>query len=125
MADPLISATRSQPVYAGLDPMFALLMCPGSVRTKDLSGNLTLNATYPSICKLDPGGSSRDITLDAVASASGAHRILINAADAAENLVAKNEGGTTIGTVNQNEAGWFYCDGTAWNVVAIVTIALS
>ena len=90
-----------------------------------LSGNLTVGLTHPNLMKLDPGGSSRDVTLPAVAGAVGRLYEIVNAADASENLVCKNVGGDTIGTVNQNEEGLFYCDGSSWALVCIRTIALS
>ena len=52
-------------------------------------------------------------------------RLIVNIADAAENLVVKNAGGSTIGTINQNEEGTFYCDGSAWYLCKIATIALT
>ncbi len=80
---------------------------------------------YAQILKLDPGGAHRDVTLEAEADYPGLLRLFVNAADAAENLVVKNDGGSTIATINQNEAGLFACDGSAWTLVAIWTIALS
>lgn len=98
-----------------------------------LAGNITLDATYPYILKADPGGAARDITLDTEANlpSKGITRRIVNAADAAENLVAKNAAGDTIATINQNEEAELYNagpqDGTdsAWVLVRIVTIALS
>lgn len=90
-----------------------------------LTGALTLDDTYPNLVKLDPGGAHRDITLPAVATHEGVLLQVVNAADNAENLVLKNAGGDTIATVNQNEEGIVYCDGSAWALVRIATIALS
>ncbi len=90
-----------------------------------LSGNVTLGDTYPNICKFDTGGAHRDVTLDALATSEGLYRRIVNGAGAAENLVVKNPAGSTIGTINQNEQGEFYCDGAAWYLIAITTIALS
>ena len=100
-----------------------------------LTGNVSLDSTYPAICKLDPGGSNRDVTLDAETDASGPFasqnkvdglvRLIVNAADGAENLVVKNDGASTIGTLNQNEAGLFICNGGTWTLICIFTIALS
>jgi hypothetical protein len=98
-----------------------------------LTGTTALDATYPAICKLDPGGAARDVTLDAEESipSVGLYRRIVNAADAAENLVVKDDAGSTIGTINQNEQGEFYNagvqDGTAsaWVLIAISAIALS
>lgn len=89
------------------------------------SGNITLDSTYSSKCRIDPGGSNRDVTLEAVGVSSGMERLIVNIADAAENLVVKNAGGSTIGTINQNEEGTFYCDGSAWYLCKIATIALT
>jgi len=90
-----------------------------------LSGNITVDLTYPNVCKLDPGGSSRDVTLPAVGTATGRIYRFINAADASENLVIKNAGGSTIATANQNEQAEVYCDGSTWSLIAVTTIALS
>lgn len=104
---------------------FAKFALKDSLYVATLTGNLTLDDTYPGLLKLDPGGSSRDITLPAVATNEGVWLWFVNAADAAENLVVKNVGGDTIGTVNQNEEGIFYCTGAAWVLFRVATIALS
>lgn len=106
-------------------PQFALITIPNGVYAGTLDAALTLDATYPNVCKLDPGGAHRDVTLDAIAANTGLSRWIISGADAAENLVVKNPAGSTIGTVNQNEAGLFYCNGSTWALVYIQTIALS
>lgn len=111
--------------YGVGDTLAANQRVPGGVYIATLTGNIALDATYPLTLKLDPGGSARDVTLDAVASAEGLVRTIVNGADAAENLVCKNVGGSTIGTVNQNELGVFYCDGSTWALLYIQTIALS
>lgn len=111
--------------YGVGDTLAANQRNPGGVYLATLTGNIALDATYPRTLKLDPGGSARDVTLDAVASAEGLVRVIVNGADAAENLVCKNVGGSTIGTVNQNELGVFYCDGSTWALLYVQTIALS
>lgn len=103
----------------------ALLATKGLMYTATLAGNLTLDDTYPGIMKLDPDGSNRDITLDAIATSTGLYRRIVNNANGAENLVVKNVAAATIGTINQNEQGEFYCDGSTWALIAITTIALS
>jgi hypothetical protein len=103
----------------------ALVGIKGIFHSATLTGNLTLDNTYPSLLKLDPGGAHRDVTLDAIATHEGLYRRIVNAADAAENLVVKNPAGATIATVNQNEQGEFYDDGSTWALVCITTIALS
>ena len=103
----------------------ALLANKGAFYTVTLAGAVTLGDTYPGVLKLDPGGAGREPTLDPIATSSGLYRRIINAADAAENLVVKNVAADTIATINQNEQGEFYCDGVAWHLIAIMAIALS
>lgn len=103
----------------------ALLATKGQMYTATLAGALTLDDTYPAILKLDPDGSNRDITLDPIATSTGLYRRIVNNANGAENLVAKNVAADTIATINQNEQGEFYCDGTTWALICITTIALS
>lgn len=91
---------------------------------KSITGNVTLDHTYPNVCKFTPD-ASRDVTLDAVATCPGLERKIINGAGAAYNLVLKNVGGDTIATVNQNEEADVACDGETWVLLAVRTIALS
>lgn len=115
---------RSEPER--LTPGMALTAIPGAVHVETLEANITLDSTYPAIVKLDPNnGGGRDVTLEAEASSNGLRRMIINGADAAENLVIKDDGGATISTLAQNTAGHFYCNGTAWSLVYKETIALS
>jgi len=97
----------------------------GAAYSATLSGDLTLTAKHPAILKLDPAASSRDVTLEAEADCPGRVRWVINAADADEDVVLKNDGGDTIVTIDQNESAVVYCDGTAWTLIAVVAIALS
>lgn len=88
-----------------------------------LSGNATLSLGSPNYQRLDPNGANRDVTLPAVTAGAWFH--ITNIADAAENLVVKNAGGSTIGTLNQNEAAVFVSNGTVWTHMGIQTIAQS
>ena len=97
----------------------------GAAYSATLSGNLTVTVKHPMILKLDPGGASRDVTLEAEAGCPGRVRWIVNAADADEDVVLKNDGGSTIVTIDQNESAVVYCDGTAWSLIAVVAIALS
>ena len=90
-----------------------------------LAANLTLTAQYRKYLRLDPGGSARDVNLPAEAGSNGLAFYILNAADAAENLVVKNDAGGTIVTISQNEAAWVVCDGTDWHHMGIISIALS
>lgn len=103
----------------------SLVAISGLYQAETLSGAATLSSAYPAIVKFDPGGAHRDVTLDAEETSTGLYRRIINGADAAENLVVKDDSPATIATINQNEQGEFYCTGTAWQLIAITTIALS
>ncbi len=79
-----------------------------------LEENLALTADSPRIQVLDPGGSARDVTLPPEAACAGLDFYLHNAADAAEVLTIKDDGGNTVCTPSQNETAYVYCDGTTW-----------
>lgn len=111
--------------FAPLGVLRAFFGVKGLMQVETLSGALTLTPAYPSLLKLDPGGASRNVTLEAEADCNGAARFFVNAADAAENLVIKDDGGSTIVTINQNEGAIVYCDGTSWLLFCVLTIALS
>lgn len=84
---------------------------------RTLSGNLDLSAapfTLPEYARLDPGGASRNVTLEAEATAKGVFREFYNAADAAENLVIKDDAAVTLFTVGPRQCLRTYCDGTTW-----------
>lgn len=97
----------------------------GGHNVETLTGDLVLVSGDPVFQKLDPGGAGRDVDLPAEASSNGMMFRITNAADAAEDLTVKNDGGDTIVTVSQNEAVWVACDGTSWVHMGIETIALS
>lgn len=103
----------------------------GGLLVETLAAARTIVAADPIFMKLDPGGAHRDVTLDGTTTGaggrSGAFRVIVNAADAAENLVVKDAAGNTIGTVNQNELGVFATKSSdnTWTLVAIWTIALT
>lgn len=87
---------------------------------------MDLGTDNTNFLKLDPGGASRNVLLWSEADCKGGWVLIINRADAAENLVVKDSTNTTtLGTINQNRAGLFECNGTAWSLSAIFTIALS
>lgn len=89
----------------------------GGVDTLTLTGALTLDATSSNILKLDPGGASRDVTLPAEESNDGLFFWVKNAADAAEDIVLKNDAASTIVTLNMGEAALVACNGSSWLVI--------
>lgn len=97
----------------------------GGFNEETLSADKTLGLTDATLQRLDPGGSSRDVDLPAEGDSQGKSYRIVNTADAAEDLVVKDDGGSTVATVSQNEAAWFFCNGTAWKHGGIETIAQS
>ena len=89
------------------------------------SGTVTLTLGMTNLLRIDPGGAGRDVTLPAEAGASGAWFEILNTADAAEALAVKNDGGSTIVTISQNEKATVCCNGTSWVHMGIISIALS
>ena len=99
-----------------------------------LAGTKTIGDADGQILKLDPNGSARDVLLPAEGNVDPAGRMyaIVNAADAAENLVVKDDSGTdTIATISQNEAALVYNVGTSggtessWVLICLLQIALS
>ncbi|MBC8460849.1 MAG: hypothetical protein H8D67_22915 [Deltaproteobacteria bacterium] len=85
-----------------------------SINTETLGATLTLLVADAEYQFLDPGGASRDVVLPAEADSTGYRYYIFNTADAAENLVVKDDGGNTILTIAQNESGIVVCNGTVW-----------
>lgn len=85
----------------------------GHAAVTTLAGNLTLVDTDGAIQNLDPGGASRNVTLPAESTANHTF-VIINSADAAEDLTVKNDAGTTIAIVGYAQLATFYPDGTNW-----------
>lgn len=77
------------------------------------TGDLPINA--PTL-RIDPGGAGRTVDLPPEGESTGARLVLVNTADAAEDLTVRDDGGaTTIVTISQNEEATVWCDGTAWH----------
>ena len=100
---------------------------------ESLTGTKVIADSDAMILKMDPAGSARDVTLPAEAEVTPSGRMywIINAADAAENLVIKDDSGATIATANQNESALVYNAGksagveSSWVLVAVIAIALA
>ncbi len=98
----------------------------GGFSIEALAGAAVIDSTYGNFVAFDPDGAHRDVTLPAEATSKGRWYFIANRANAAENLVIKNDGGDTICTANQNEAAIVYCgDALAWTLFCMVTIAIS
>ncbi len=90
-----------------------------------LAATLVLTQNHRNVLRLDPGGAGRDVTLPAEAICDGFWFEIVNAADAAEALTVKDDGGGTIVSIAQNEKATVVCDGVTWFHTGIITIALS
>lgn len=99
------------------------LSIPELVSVRTLTGNDTLTNQSRVCQRLDPGGANRDVTLPAAE--HGLVYFVVNAADAAENLVIKNAAAATIATANQNEAAIVWSDGTSWYLVCLFTAPIA
>lgn len=79
-----------------------------------LSGAATLDFASTRVQIMDANGSSRNVTLPAVATSTGYEFFIKNSSTTAVNLVVKNAAASTIVTVAQNESAYVWCDGAAW-----------
>jgi len=84
--------------------------------TEILNGTKTISIDDPQVQYLDANGSNRDVILPAEAISDGSIFFINNTTSASYNLVVKDDGGSTIDTLYQNELKWFACDGTTWKV---------
>jgi len=85
------------------------------VMAQSLSGTLTLKVHDRRVQFLDPNGANRDVTLPPEADSVDSYFIFFNTADAHEKLVIKNDGGSTIITIWEDDLGGIvFCDGTDW-----------
>jgi hypothetical protein len=84
------------------------------VNTETLGAAKTLQTDDVVMHFLDPGGSGRDVTLPAEADSEGLMFVIVNTADAAENLTVEDDAASTVGVVGQSEMGIFVCNGTVW-----------
>lgn len=84
------------------------------VNTETLAATRVIDPDDAILQYLDPGGAGRNVDLPAEANARGQMFLIVNTADAAENLTVRNDAAGTIGVVGQNEMGMFVCNGTDW-----------
>ena len=81
-----------------------------------VSGTAASNQTVitSNVLLIDPAGSGRNITLPAEASSTGLFLLIFNTADGAEALTIKDDGGTDIIVLDQNQHGIVFCNGTSF-----------
>lgn len=99
-------------------PIHALFRMVGGFNVASLSGNVSLTLKSSNFQRLDPNGSSRDVTLPVAGPmAKGAFFWITNTADAVESLVVKNPAGATIKSLPRQATVLVACDGSSWVVV--------
>ena len=91
--------------------------------TVTLAAGLTLTAKDPPLQFLDPGGSGRTITLPAEADSEGLLFLMVNTADAAEDLTVEDDAAGAVVTISENESAFVVCDGTTWKGMVTTTSA--
>lgn len=89
------------------------------VMFQTLAGPITLDRDMPTMLVLDPGGATRVVTLPAAE--KGLTFLIVNGADALEDLTINNPAAVTRGTISQTETAWVFCDGTSWYVGVMTT----
>jgi hypothetical protein len=88
----------------------------GGVRVATIAGNDTLTIASSTYQILDGGGSDYDVILPA--EDDGIYFWIRNDGST-NNLVVKNDGAATIGTLLPGEGSLIVCDGTDWKVVIV------
>lgn len=106
-----------------LGRLTARIAAPGTFEVATLAGAHTLTLASGQFQILDPGGAHRDVTLPTVAKHDNGYGIVvINAADAAENLVVKDAAAATIGTIAEDRLGVFYVDAAGAWALAVTAV---
>ncbi len=102
-------------------PMF----CPGAFASLTLSGAYTLDPIDGQRLRIDPGGSTRVVTLGEDYGQDGSWVEIVNTASGAEDLTINDPAGNTIVTISQNEKAVVAYNGSAYVHQGIVAIALT
>ena len=87
---------------------------PNQLVVETMTGTLALDKTYGCLLRLDPGGAARDLTLPAEEGKDGMFYVITNTADAAETITVKDDGGSTILTIEQDRTALVYLLAGTW-----------
>ena len=96
---------------------------PDGINVETLSGALTLNQKSADWQILDPGGSSRVVTLPPEEVSEGRVMHFYNAADAAENITIQNDAAGSLGVINPGGSAAVVCKATTWSVAGALSQA--
>ena len=88
--------------------------------THTMSGNETLVKQSPPMMFLDPA-AARNLTLPAEANSDGLTFIIVNTANAAEDITVLDDAAATVCVIGQNEMGMLVCDGATWRGMVTAT----
>jgi hypothetical protein len=88
-----------------------------------LGAAMTFDGDAGFVSFIDPGGATRVVTLPDPTSVAEKDtvRIIVNTADAAEDLTINDPAATTRGTISQNEFAIILCDGVRHYVGVMTT----
>lgn len=84
-----------------------------SVNTETLAATKTLVIADAKLQFLDPDGA-RNVDLPAEALSTGLSFVIVNTADAAENITVRDDAAATITVIGQTEVGYYFCNGVVW-----------
>jgi len=106
------------------------LQIAGSYGEETATGDIQMTAKSSQFLRIDPGGASRNVDLpgpdEGLADNNGRQYMIVNTADAAEDLTVRDPSGATVAVISQNERCSFIGTGAAaWQHLGIETIALS
>jgi hypothetical protein len=108
---------------AALKALTSQLRLVGGVEAITLSGTRTLTAKDANVLFLDPDGANRNVDLLAEDQAEGLSFLIKNTASGAFNLVVRDDAGSTVTTINQDEWALVACDGTTWRAMNLSALA--
>lgn len=104
------SEQQNQPAYQNIGMVY-----PQDNNVETLSGDKTVAYSDAAIQVLDPGGAGRNVDLPA--DSIGQAYLVVNTADAAEDLTVRDDGDNTIATVSENEACYFVNTGSGYTAL--------
>ena len=106
-------------------PLLHQLRLRNGVADFTLAEAATLTARTPNFLSVDPGGSTRVVTLPAEADAAGLFFVMSNTGGAGEDLTINNDAAGLIGTINPGEGALMCCDGTTWRFLILTSVEIS
>jgi len=104
------SEQQNQPAMEDIGMVY-----PQDNNVETLSGDKTVSYTDAAIQVLDPGGAGRNVDLPG--DSIGQAYLVVNTADAAEDLTVRDADDNTVAVVSQNEAAYFVNTGSGYTAL--------